>query len=73
MPANAKLAKSLTYDFYGRAGRIFFPQGYCADMTSTIDLFQRIDARVTEILTFSGYDVEAKYIHQAGEWKAVTP
>lgn len=61
----------LTYDFGAHAGIIALKDGDCCDMKGCIALFERIDAAVERIETFSGRNRDTVYALRDGRWDAL--
>ena len=61
---------SLKYDFCKNRGEIFFPSGTCCDMSGCIAFFEQIDVDVLEIQTYSGVELDTKYVRDENGWKA---
>ena len=63
-------ALAVIYNWRIRAGVLVLPEENCTDMAGAIALFERIDPRVSTIVTTSGDDVDTRYEQSGGEWRA---
>ena len=60
------------YDFDAKYGRLHMGENSCCDMTACIDLFVKIDAECTLILTFTNDGMpDTEYRRIRGTWQAV--
>jgi hypothetical protein len=62
----------LEYDFKSKAGVLHLEDHSCTDMRGCIDLFKKIDPRVTSIQTIAGKRRDTWYVRIADEWQART-
>ena len=64
----------LQYDFIMLEGTLDMPEGNCCDMRGCIDLFKKIDPRVSRISTFAGGVQDTAYrLNADGRWIARAP
>jgi hypothetical protein len=63
----------LEYHWRSRLGRIYLEPLCCTDMTGAIELFTRIDPKVTRIEVYSGGLFDTIYHCEAGAWVAREP
>ena len=65
--------RSIRYDPASRTGYAYLPPGHCVNMSTTVELFTRIDPKVTTICTISGDLQDTTYRQVDGEWQAYPP
>jgi hypothetical protein len=66
------VVRSLEYDFQQRRGALRMPSRNCCDMRACIDLFERVDPKVSLIETFSGGKRDTQYVRRGSHWSAAT-
>jgi hypothetical protein len=60
----------LEYHWRSGLGRIYLEPFCCTDMTVAIELFTRIDPKVTRIQVYAGGLLDTVYRREAREWVA---
>lgn len=61
----------VAYYFAHKRGELMLRANECCDMTGCINLFKKIDPEVNDIQTWSGSELDTRYVLFDGKWRAI--